>query len=46
VEPIGDDLSWSPSISADGRNVAFQSRVSNLVQDDTNQLGDIVVTTR
>lgn len=32
-----------PSISADGRYVAFYSEASNLVADDTNQLGDMFV---
>jgi archaellum component FlaF (FlaF/FlaG flagellin family) len=32
----GDDSSAIPSISADGRYVAFQSRASNLVPGDTN----------
>ena len=31
----GNDLSWQPSISADGRFVAFASRASNLVPGDT-----------
>jgi Tol biopolymer transport system component len=33
----------SPSISADGRYVAFYSEASNLVADDTNRLGDMFV---
>lgn len=36
-------LSIWPSISADGRYVAFQSNASNLVADDTNEAGDIFV---
>lgn len=32
-----------PSISADGRYVAFQSQASNLVADDTNGVADIFV---
>jgi Tol biopolymer transport system component len=32
-----------PAISADGRYVAFRSDASNLVEDDTNGLGDVFV---
>ena len=32
----GNNDSWSPSISDDGRFVAFQSAASNLVEGDTN----------
>ena len=39
----GNDLSLSPSISADGRYVAFQSSASNLVSGDTNEQEDIFV---
>ena len=39
----GDADSYSPSISADGRFVAFQSYASNLVTGDTNGSGDIFV---
>ncbi|MBI3846342.1 MAG: PD40 domain-containing protein [Planctomycetes bacterium] len=35
--------SVNPSISADGRFVAFQSSASNLVPDDTNDVRDIFV---
>ncbi|MHB1458707.1 MAG: TolB family protein, partial [Armatimonadota bacterium] len=35
--------SRSPSISADGRYVAFVSNSGNLVPDDTNNIGDIFV---
>jgi hypothetical protein len=38
-----DDPSLSPSISADGRFVAFQSYATNLVTGDTNQDADIFV---
>lgn len=44
-----DDGSWSnddsvaPSISADGRRVAFVSWASNLVEDDTNKEPDVFV---
>ncbi len=34
---------WAPSISADGRTVAFSSGADNLVQDDTNGLWDVFV---
>ncbi len=39
----GNNFSWSPSLSADGRYVAFESRASNLVPDDTNNLLDVFV---
>ncbi|MEG4058806.1 MULTISPECIES: calcium-binding protein [unclassified Microcoleus] len=39
----GNDSSYDPSISADGRFVAFQSDASNLVPGDTNNSGDIFV---
>jgi hypothetical protein len=39
----GNDDSLYPSISADGRYVAFRSRASNLVLGDTNGLSDIFV---
>jgi hypothetical protein len=35
--------SYSPSISKDGRYVAFQSAANNLVSDDTNGVDDIFV---
>lgn len=35
--------SYNPSISADGRYVAFQSSASNLVDDDTNGVADVFV---
>ena len=35
--------SLRPSISADGRYVAFESEASNLVKDDTNEVADIFV---
>lgn len=37
-----DDSTW-PSISADGRYVAFQSSASNLVPGDTNGVADVFV---
>jgi Tol biopolymer transport system component len=42
----GNGLSSSPSISGDGRFVAFQSRASNLVSGDTNGDYDIFVRDR
>ena len=39
----GNSLSESPSISADGRYVAFDSSASNLVSGDTNRTSDIFV---
>ncbi|HZJ23521.1 MAG TPA: hypothetical protein VFD54_09450, partial [Anaerolineales bacterium] len=38
-QPNGN--SWVPSISANGRYVAFNSEASNLVNSDTNGVGDI-----
>jgi Tol biopolymer transport system component len=37
----GNGESTSPSISADGRYVVFDSRASNLVDADTNEVGDV-----
>ena len=37
----GNNASYSPSISADGRYVAFTSNASNLVAGDTNGTADI-----
>ena len=39
----GNDLSLTPSISSDGRFVAFQSDANNLVSGDTNRSADIFV---
>ncbi len=39
----GNDWSYYPSISADGRYVAFYSRASNLVSGDTNGYWDVFV---
>jgi len=39
----GNDHSYEPSISADGRYVAFQSYANNLVPNDTNGTRDIFV---
>jgi Ca2+-binding RTX toxin-like protein len=40
---LGNSYSNNPSISADGRFVAFQSGASNIVPGDTNNTGDIFV---
>jgi Tol biopolymer transport system component len=42
----GNNESQFPSISADGRYVAFVSRASNLVSDDTNNALDVFVRDR
>jgi Tol biopolymer transport system component len=42
----GNYYSYDPSISADGRFVAFESAASNLVPDDTNSLMDVFVRDR
>ena len=39
----GNDSSYGPSASADGRYVAFYSRASNLVPGDTNGVSDVFV---
>jgi Tol biopolymer transport system component len=39
----GNDLSFLPAISGDGRFVAFASVASNLVPDDTNGASDVFV---
>ena len=41
-----DGSSSRPSISADGRHVAFDSEASNLVVGDTNGVGDVFVRDR
>ena len=38
-----NDASETPSLSAEGRYVAFTSRASNLVADDTNEKTDVFV---
>jgi Tol biopolymer transport system component len=40
---VGNNSSYYPSISADGRFVAFQSDASNLVANDTNASTDVFV---
>ncbi|MFO0903170.1 MAG: hypothetical protein U0939_09235 [Pirellulales bacterium] len=42
-EAQANSASYYPSLSADGRYVAFQSYASNLVAGDTNNAGDIFV---
>src|SRR5262249_39941569 len=42
----GNDFSYGPSISADGRYVAFTSKASNFVPGDTNNAPDVFVTNR
>jgi Tol biopolymer transport system component len=37
----GNGGSFQPSISADGRYVAFESRATTFVSGDTNEVGDI-----
>jgi RHS repeat-associated protein len=39
----GNEESFGPVLSADGRYVAFQSLASDLVSGDTNRLGDVFV---
>ena len=39
----GNGASTAPSISADGRLAAFQSRATNLVANDANKLADVFV---
>lgn len=34
---------WSPSVSSDGRYIAYESSASNLVPDDTGKRSDVVV---
>ncbi len=41
-----NDSNWVPSISADGRYVAFQSYATNLVVGDTNNTYDVFVRDR
>jgi len=42
----GDGASSNPSISADGRFVAFATSATNLVQLDTNEVADVIVRDR
>jgi len=43
---IGNGRSFSPSVSADGRYVVFQSSATNLVTGDTNAVDDVFVRDR
>ncbi|HEY3269570.1 MAG TPA: hypothetical protein VGM37_21865 [Armatimonadota bacterium] len=43
---VPNDVSFSPSVSADGRMVGFGSYASNLVQGDSNGMSDIYVADR
>lgn len=36
-EEVGDDISFDPSITADGRQVAFASEAANLVPEDSTE---------
>jgi Tol biopolymer transport system component len=42
----GNGDSYAPSVSADGRFVAFKSAATNLVEDDGNGFSDVVVRDR
>jgi uncharacterized repeat protein (TIGR01451 family) len=42
----GNDNSMQPTVSADGRNVAFTSMATNLVPEDTNFRSDVFVRDR
>ena len=46
TEEEGDRRSNAPSVSADGRYVAFESEARNLVSDDTNKKKDVFVRDR
>ena len=39
----GNDFSGAPVLSSEGRYLAFVSRASNLVPDDTNSSGDVFI---
>lgn len=39
----GNDSSWTPSISGNGRYVAFHSAASNLIDNDNNRAADVFV---
>lgn len=43
IESETNDGSYNPSISADGRYVAYSSTATNIVADDTNDASDIFV---
>jgi hypothetical protein len=42
----GDDVSFDPVVSADGRFIAFESNATNLVSSDTNGTDDVFVRDR
>lgn len=46
VDPLGNDTSDSPSVSADGRFVAFTSKANNMVVGDVNTRADVFVRDR
>ncbi len=46
TEIQGNNSSTRPSISADGRFVAFESTATNLVAGDTNNVSDVFIYTR
>lgn len=43
---LGDQISTSPAVSADGRVTAFQSDATNLVSRDTNRVTDLFLRDR
>jgi Tol biopolymer transport system component len=43
---VADDYSWQPTVSADGRYVAFYSNASNLVPNDREGWSDVFVRDR
>lgn len=43
IGPKGNGGSFNPSISADGRRVAFRSEATNLTPDDSDAIADIFV---
>ncbi|WP_455223077.1 PKD domain-containing protein [Kaarinaea lacus] len=45
-EEQGNGISRNPSVSDDGRYVAFESQSNNLVEDDTNNASDIFMRDR
>jgi len=44
--PADGDSSRFPTITANGRHVAFTAAATNLVEDDTNGLGDVFLAMR
>ena len=43
---VANTGAWSPTISDDGRFVAFSSYATNLIAGDTNGIGDVIVIDR